>query len=64
MAAQVSAQLASFGEPRSFTLTQKTTQGALTAYVYKLEFASITIVETLVLQSDGKIAGLSFRPSQ
>ncbi len=37
--AQVSAQLASLGEPRSFTLAQKTTQGALTAYVYKLRYS-------------------------
>jgi hypothetical protein len=64
MLAQVSAQLAPLGDPTSFTLADKTTQGSYTAYIYKAVFAAITLYESFVLDPDGKIAGLLLKPQQ
>jgi D-alanyl-D-alanine carboxypeptidase len=60
--AQVSTQIAPLGNPSAFTLSKKITQGSVTAYVFAVQFPSITLYETFALDPDGKIAGLLLRP--
>lgn len=55
--AAVSAKLAPLGEPKSFTLEQKTTHPPYRVYVYKVVFAKMTLLETFTLDASGKIAG-------
>ena len=60
--ANVSAQIAPLGNPSAFTLTRKAAQGGVSIYVFKVQFASVTLNEILALDSDGKIAGLRLMP--
>jgi hypothetical protein len=64
--AGVSAQLAPLGDPLSFALQSTSNQGDLTIYVYRITFKSPAPVidEAFVLDDNGKIAGLWFKPAQ
>jgi len=61
---QIAAQLGPLGDPVSFTPAGKQTQGDLTVYVYLVGFKGVSITETYVLDADGKVAGLWFKPVQ
>lgn len=56
--AQLSAALKPLGDPRSFTLIDKTTQGKFTVYHYHLDVTGGAVVFTLVLDPSAVIAGL------
>jgi hypothetical protein len=60
--AQVSAQLAPLGDPASFMLVKKSTVGTYTVYVYKAQFAAVTLYESFSLDPGGKIGGLYLSP--
>jgi hypothetical protein len=60
--AQVSTQVAPLGDPSSFTLYRKVTNGSLSIYVYQVVFPSMTLYETFAFDADGKIAGLLLTP--
>ena len=60
--AQVSAKIEALGNPSAFTLIKKMTQGSVTAYVFVVEFPTVTLYETFALDPDGKIAGLLITP--
>ncbi len=58
MLAQVQAEIASFGELRSFDFTGKSEAAVLTIYRYALTFASGMEYDwSIVLDAEGKIAG-------
>ncbi len=58
MLAQVQAQIASFGELRSFAFTGKSEAGRLTIYRYTLTFAGGMEYDwSIVIDAEGKIAG-------
>ena len=60
--ANVSAQMAPLGNPSAFTLTRKASQGGISAYIFQVQFASVTLYEVFALDADGKIAGLRLMP--
>ena len=55
-----SSQLGPLGKPTAFTLSQKMVQGNYSIYVYTVTFPTITLNEIIMLDPDGKIAGLRF----
>ncbi len=62
---QVSEQIAPLGDPVSFVISgQQSTPSGVTVYVYHVTFKSSAINEAFALDSDGKIAGIRFVPSQ
>jgi hypothetical protein len=56
--AQLSAGLKPLGEPKSFSLLDKTTKGKFTVYRYHLDVTGGALVFTFVLDPEAKIAGL------
>jgi hypothetical protein len=61
----VSEQLAPLGDPVTFVIAgQSTTPSGVTVYVYHVTFKSTEVNEAFALDSDGKIAGIRFAPSQ
>jgi hypothetical protein len=61
---QVSAQLASLGEPTNVSFVGSQTAQGITIYHYVLVFKAMSVNEFLGLDSAGKIAGLRFTPAQ
>jgi hypothetical protein len=60
---QSAAQLGALGAPKSWTYKGKQEANGITAYVYRVTFASGTALNiTMALTADGKLAGYVARP--
>ncbi len=60
--AQISSELAPLGDPVAFSAQGEQTQDGLAVYEYRVDFKTGSLTETLVLDSNGKVAGLFFKP--
>ena len=63
LVAGAKAQFAALGAPKAFTFLGKTSQGASTVYVYRVDFRSDSLNLILSVDGAGKIDGLLFRPT-
>jgi hypothetical protein len=59
---QISAKLGLLGQPLSFTPEGSREQNGLTVYTYRVQFRAGVVTETFVLDTDGKVAGIWFKP--
>ena len=63
--AEVSTSLKALGAVKSFTQVRKITQGALTLYVFRVEFEKPPVVEEAIAwNAAGKVDFLQFRTTQ
>ncbi|MBV8375019.1 MAG: hypothetical protein JO302_05875 [Candidatus Eremiobacteraeota bacterium] len=60
---QIKGQLGPLGDPVSVTPTGSNTQNGLTVYTYNVDFKSGSLTEYYVLDADGKVAGVWFKPA-
>ncbi len=56
------AALAPLGDPTSFVYRGKTTEGGATRFEYRVGFKTTVIKMLMVIDKDGKIAGIGFQP--
>lgn len=55
--------LGPMGEPTAFVFRGKSTQGGITQYEYRVTFKSGALKMLLMVDKDGKIAGIGFEPA-
>jgi hypothetical protein len=60
---QIKGQLGPLGKPVGFTSEGSQNQNGLTVYTYKVDFQGGSLTETYVVDADGKVAGVWFKPA-